>query len=99
MWISRPVSTIGSVSDYEGLAGLRSSGGCGFEPRAGQVFITFHSLISRLQNNKDNCRPNFQFGRLAQLVVCLTTKVLETLAYQEVAGSSPVLVILFCFFK
>ena len=32
----RPVSTIGSVSDYDGLAQL--SGGCGFEPRAGQLF-------------------------------------------------------------
>ena len=33
-------------------------------------------------------------GRLAQLVVCLTTKP-EGLDHQEVAGSSPVLVNLF----
>ena len=39
-YITWPVSTIGSVSDYESLTGFRLSGGCGFEPRAGHFLLT-----------------------------------------------------------
>ena len=42
----RPVSTIGSVSDYDGTSQL--SGGCGFEPRAGQLFSRYPPTASSI---------------------------------------------------
>ena len=41
------------------------------------------------------CNRTYQNGRLAQLVVCLTTTIQVIVDYQEVAGSSPVLVKIF----